>query len=126
MSIKFKITWIETVKGTHYIYLDVAFLKGGQVMHRNDFIMQIQPVYRIYIGRVGPNGEQLDQGDEYFEQHDTDVRAAILDNIRRYVARADLAVKDNRDRGIRTEDTDPLGLRARPGVAELIGAEVDV
>jgi len=33
---------------------------------------------------------------------------------------------DKRDPGIISEDTDPLGLRTAPGVANLIGAEITV
>jgi hypothetical protein len=29
---------IKTVRGTNLLYVDVAFLDGGQVVHRNDFI----------------------------------------------------------------------------------------
>lgn len=123
---KFRIEGIQTVAKTNLLYIDVAFLENGQVAHCNDFIMQIAPTYQVYIGRVGPNGEQLDQGPEYFETFDTDVAALIQENIQRYAGRADMALQDNRDLSLSTEDTDPLGLRARPGVAALIGAEIDV
>lgn len=123
---KLKIVGIETVKNTNYLYVDVEFLDGGQVVHHNDFIMQIAPTHRRYIGRVGENGEQLDKGPEYFETYDNDVAAEIVASIRRYVERATMKRVDNRDSRIQTEDTDPLGLRAASGVADLIGVEVDV
>jgi hypothetical protein len=123
---KFKIIEIQTVKGTGRLYVDVAFLDGGQIVHRNDFVMELRPTHRRYIGRVGENGEQLDKGEEYFEEYDTDVAATIVANIQRDAARAAMKRADNRDPGIVIEDTDPLGLRAKEGVADLIGAEVAV
>ena len=121
---KFKITKIETVKGSHRLYVDVAFLDGGKIVHRNDFVMQIALTHCEYVGRVGPDGEQLDKGEQYFETRDTDVAAEIVANIRRYAERADMKRVDNRDPDISTEDTDPLGLRAKEGVTDLIGAEL--
>jgi len=120
---KFKITKIETVKGSHRLYVDVAFLDGGKIVHRNDFVMQIRRTHREYVGAEGPNGEILEP--KAYEEQANDVAAEIVANIRRYVARVDMKRRvDNRDQSIVTEDTDPLGLRAAPGVADLIGAEV--
>jgi len=119
---KFKITKIETVKGSHRLYVDVAFLDGGKIVHRNDFVMQIAPVHREYTGEEGPNGEILDP--KAYEERENDVAAEIVANIRRYVERADMKRADNRDSRIKTEDTDPLGLRAKEGVTDLIGAEL--
>lgn len=121
---KFKIALMRTVKGTNYLYLDVAFLDGGKIVHRNDFVMGIRPTHRRYTGREGPDGERLDEGPEYYEEYGTDVAAEIVANIRRYAARSPMERADDRDPGIRTEDTDPLGLKAAPGVADLIGVEV--
>lgn len=123
-SLKFRIEKIQTVTKTTLLYVDVVFLENDQVIHCNDFIMQIWPTYQTYIGRVGPNGKQLDKGPEYFEEHDTDVAGEILANIGRYAARSAMNEADNRDPGIVTEDSDPLGLRAKPGVADLIGVEM--
>jgi hypothetical protein len=122
---RFRIERIETVRGSQRLYVDVAFLQADKVVHRNDFIMEIRPTHVEYIGRVGPDGERLDQGPEYYEERANDVAAEILANIRRYAGRATIRRLDNRDGGIATEDSDPLGLRAAPGVAELIGAEVE-
>ena len=124
---KFKIMRIETLKGTNYLYLDVIFLNDdNKIIHHNDFIMQIAPTHRVYVGRIGPDGEQLDTGKEYFKIYDNDVAAEILANIRHYVARATMKRSDNRDQRIITEDTDPLGLRARPDVAALIATEIPI
>jgi hypothetical protein len=120
--VKFKIEGMQTVKGSNRLYVDVAFLEGGEVVHRNDFIMQIAPTHRRYVGDLGPDGEILDP--KAYEEYETDVAATIVANIQRYAARAAMKRADNRDLGIITEDTDPLGLRAKPGVADLIGTEV--
>lgn len=119
---KFKINEMQTVKGGTRLYVDVEFIDGGKTVHRNDFVMEVQPTYRVYVGELGPEGEVLDP--KAYETHDTDVAQEILGNIRRYVARSAMVKKDNRDRRIPIEDTDPLGLRAKPEVAALIGAEI--
>jgi hypothetical protein len=123
---KIRVEAIRTVEGTGLLHVDVAFLDQDQVVHRNDFIMQIAPAYRVYTGALGPDGEILDP--KAFEERQTDVVAEVLANIRAYVARTDFGKSrfDRRDPAIRTEDTDPLGLRARPGVAALVGVERDV
>jgi hypothetical protein len=125
---KVRIEAIQTVKGSALLHADVAFLDDkGQVVHRNDFIMQIAPTYRVYVGEIGPAGEILDP--EAYETHETDVPAEILTNIRAYLARhPDLGKlpADYRDPHIQREDTDPLGLRARPGVAALVGVEAEI
>jgi hypothetical protein len=123
---KFRIEKIRTVVGTNLLYVDVAFLEDNQVIHRNDFVMQLKPTHTVYIGRVGPNGEPLDKGAEYFEEHDTDSAAEIVANIQAYASRASMRRLDNRDRNLSVEDTDPLGLRVRPAVAALIRVEVNV
>jgi hypothetical protein len=125
---KIRIADIKTVARAGLLYVDVAFLDDQrEVVHRNDFVMQIAPTYRVYTGELGPNGEILDP--EAFEELQTDVPAVILTNIRAYLVRhPDLSKlpADCRDPHIRREDSDPLGLRARPGVADLVGAETDV
>jgi hypothetical protein len=122
---RFRVTDIKTVEKTNLLYIDVEFLDQGQVVHRNDFIMQLRPTHRVYVGPLGPNGEVLDP--KAYEERETDVPAEILANIRAYVARTDFAKVrfDHRDPGVRREDTDPLGLRARPGVAVLVGVEIN-
>lgn len=122
---KIRIADIKTVKGTGMLYVDVEFLDAqSQPMHRNDFIMQIAPTYRVYVGEIGPEGEILDP--KAYEERETDVPAEILANIHAYLARhPDLGKlpANYRNPRIPREDTDPLGLRARPGVADLLGVE---
>lgn len=40
---KLRVNRIQTVAKTNLLYVDVAFLENGQIVHRNDFIMQISP-----------------------------------------------------------------------------------
>jgi hypothetical protein len=121
---KFRVESIRTVAKTNHLYVDVAFLDAGRVVHRNDFIMQIPARQREYVGDVGPDGEILDP--EAYEETDSDAAGIIAANIRRYVGRAKMETPDARSPRIETEDTDPLGLRARPEVAALVNVEVAV
>lgn len=134
---RYRIESIGTIRGTNLLYVDVAFLVEGDnnVVHRNDFVMQIEPTsfrYNRWIdtGKVDDLGEPILEPDiNSREEYDTDVRAVILENIARYVARIDVrkVAVDRRDTRIKVEDTDPLGLRAAPGVTKLVGtSEIEI
>lgn len=125
---KFKITSLQTVKGSNMLYADVEFLDdAGQVVHLNDFIMQISPTQIVYIGPPLANDESPDPKD--FEEQPVDVEAVITSNITRYAHRYnDFAglTADNRDASIERDNTDPLDLKADPKVTDLIGTEKDI
>ena len=115
-----------TVGGTHFLYVDVEFLELGRVLHRNDFVMQITAQRRVYVGPDLPDDGSIPPDPADYELQDNDVRAIIVANIRAYAARASAqfaARPDNRDARLARAavDTDPLGLRARPDVAALVG-----
>lgn len=122
MGVDFKITSIQTVKNTlGFLYVDVEFLDAGRVFHREDFVMQISPTVRRYTGPELAEGETPEPKD-YVEEA-VDVKAAIIENITRYVKSSAFGRGgDTRDPNIFRDDTDPLGLKATPGVAALIGA----
>lgn len=124
---QFEITDIKTVARSTLLYIEVDFYDGETVVHRNDFAMQISPTQRIYIGPPLDPGDPdpiPDPGD--YEIVETDVRAVILANIRRYIDRVDEGLSppfDARSTPLRRTkvDTDPLGLRGKPGVSDLVG-----
>lgn len=125
---KYRVEAIQTVKGGGLLYVDVAFLDDqGGLLHRNDFVMQMAATQHRYTEYTGEGKERRPVLASY-EEYDTDVKQQILENIKGYLDRVDVAKgkEDRRDPGISTEDTDPLGLRAAPGVAELVGAEIPV
>lgn len=123
---KFKIRSVKTLKGTEYLYLDVEFVKGAQVIHRNDFVMQVPQVRRHYYGEVGPDGEILEP--EKFTVERSDAVGVILGNIRAYLGRVDLekAPFDLRLPGVETDETDPRGLLGRLEIQAIIGVDLEV
>jgi len=110
--------------------VEVAFYDASsRLVHRNDFVMRIAPTKTVYTGPDLDEGDVLDPGD--VETVDVDVRAEILANIRRYVGRANAGGRyaaDYRSQALKeaASDTDPLGLRARTGVSELVNSRLDV
>jgi hypothetical protein len=128
---KYRVDKIETVKGSSLLYVEVAFLDDAEkLLHQNDFVMQIaarQGQYTRWLdtGKTTLNGRPILQPDPTsYQETDTDVAAMIQQNIKAYIERTDVAKAkaDNRDRSIPTEDSDPAGLRAAPGVAQLVGS----
>lgn len=119
----YKITKIETPKGTAYLYVDVEFIdQSGEVVHRNDFVMQIPPTRRVYIGPELAEGETPDLKD--YEEQETDVKTEIIGNIERYISRIEArgtSRLDARDPSIKTDQEDPLELKTKLGVVEMIG-----
>lgn len=123
---KYRIDDIKTVENTSLLYVVVSFLDdtGKIVLHRNDFIMQIaatQHWYTHWIDDTTPDPIS-------YEEYDTDVKTVILSNVKSYIERLETRTDvpdDLRNSNIKSEDTDPLGLRTKPGVAQLIGVVQD-
>jgi hypothetical protein len=113
------------------LYLDVeVYTDAGQLIHHNDFVMQIPRFKRTYTGPELAEGEQPDPANFITERLTrTEVRAQAVVNIRGYVQRIKAALAenkpvrfDNRDPSLPATDEDPDGLIA--DVAGLLNIEI--
>lgn len=132
---RYRVEDIKTVGGTDLLYVEVAFIEDGRdrSVHYNDFALQIFPTQNIYIGPdIGPGDIDPDEvyvpnpGD--YEAVETNVRQVIIDKIEAYMGRLDKIGLENKPFDDRSNtlrrtkvDTDPLGLRGKPGVEDLVG-----
>ena len=121
----YQVVSIQTVSGITWLYLRCDFYSGDILVHKNDFVMQIRPTHTFYVGRpLDPDDPDDIPNPRDFVTIENDVRAEIVANIERYVERLEgrqNAPADSRDRRIRSDERDPLGLLARPDVVDLIG-----
>jgi hypothetical protein len=121
----YQVVSIQTIENTTWLYLRCNIYAGDILVHKNDFVMQIRPAHTFYVGRpLDPDDPDDIPNPRDFVTIPNDARAEIIGNIERYVDRLSGrpgAPADSRDRRIRADDRDPLGLLARPDVTDLIG-----
>lgn len=120
----YKITQIEMVKDSSALYVEAEFLENDEVVHRNDFVMQVKPTRRVYSGPPLAEGEEPDPENYTVEQ--VDVAGVITANIESYIdrfeARPQAARKaDNRSRKIQRDKVDRLAVLNRAELRALLG-----
>ena len=119
---EFKITRIETVKGTSHLYIEAEFYVDSVLTHIEDFIIGRPAEKRVYTGSVGPDDEILDPNAYLTES--LDIKQEILDVIRGFerAHRGDgllTGERTVRTSQVKTDQSDPNGFLGRAEVQEL-------
>lgn len=132
---RYRIEDIKTVANSTLLYVEVEFIETGRdrTVHYCDFAMQIYPETTYYSGPpiepgdIDPDEVYIPDPNDYTTE-ETDVRQAIIDNIEVYLGKLERGGLGTRPFDARSpvlrrtkQDTDPLGLRGKPGVTDLIG-----
>ena len=108
----------QTIGPVDFLRLVVEFSQAGQLVHINDFYMQLSPNKATVTG-PDPDVDYIIEA-----KTDGELAAEIRANVTAYIGRTAGTWPgfDNTNPALAGDGRDPLGLLARPGVAALVGA----
>lgn len=130
----FKINNVKTMPlggGKRLLYISIElYSNSGQLIHHNDFLMEIYRAKVTYTGPVlGPEDEPDPANYSIVQRTRAEIRAEVAANIRRYIKRLKdrsagglHVMYDDRDQTLTLSEDDPDGLAA--DIAGLIGQEI--